>query len=86
MLQLPSIKDVYIHSVRKEEHEEIVAFVVLNLSTLPFKQTINAIKKSISHCLGKFKIPNQFINLPELPYNSDGKLLTQLLLNKLNEL
>lgn len=86
MLQLPIIQDVYIHPIRKEAHEEVVAFVVLHQNNLQFEQAIDSIKKSITQNLGKFKTPNQFINLSELPYNSDGKLSTQLLLNKLNEL
>lgn len=86
MLKHPLVKDAHIHPIRKNDSEELIAFVVLQEDSSEEDHQIKTIKHSITNTLGKFKTPQQFIRLEELPYNSDGKLSTQHLLSILNEL
>ena len=78
----PFIEDCHVSAYTKEDHEKVVAFLVLQKE---FYNQEKAVKQKTNTLLAKAfgikKIPNQLIILNELPYNSNGKLLKQSLLN-----
>ncbi|CAN5621568.1 hypothetical protein BH11BAC5_BH11BAC5_32570 [soil metagenome] len=81
---LPYIEESFVCSFQKEDAEKIAAFIVLKnnppLNELQVKQDI---KNEILLHLGENKIPNQIKFLSELPYNDNGKLLINQLINDL---
>ena len=84
--EIQHVKDIYLHPHRKNDVEQIIAFIIIDTPELDYDTVLSTIKTSITDHLGKHKIPNTFITLKEFPYNFDGKLAVQNLLSKINVL
>lgn len=82
---LPFVEDSFVCSFQKEDAEKIAAFIVLkNDPPLNELQVKPAIKNEILLQLGENKMPDQIKFLSELPYNDNGKLLINQLINDLH--
>lgn len=84
--QLSTVQDSFIHPIKKGDLEHFVAFIAPKEAHVSDDKLIKSIKSSIVTKLGKHKVPDHFIILPELPYTFDGKIALQPLLKQLHEL
>ncbi len=82
VLQMDFVKEAAIIPYRKNDTENMAAFVVINKKEDDYDIFKSELRKRIQEKLGEKKLPKQIQFLAELPYTDNGKLMTKKLLDE----
>lgn len=81
--QLDFVSEAVVCSYRKNDLEDLAAFVVVTKTAGAHEEIRKKLQKLIQENLGKTKLPKQIHFLPQLPYTDNGKLMTKKLMNEI---